>query len=75
LLAYEWPGNVRELRNAIRRAVLLSQQTIELKHLRQVLSPPPPAWQTIYDAPLQKIQQGNSLHDVLDEVVAYLRKR
>jgi DNA-binding NtrC family response regulator len=74
LLAYEWPGNVRELRNAIRRAVLLSQQTIELKHLRQVLSPRPLAWQTMYGAPLQKIQQGTSLHDVIDEVVAYLEK-
>ena len=55
LLAYEWPGNVRELRNTIRRAVLLSQQTM-------------------CGAPLQKIQQGTSLHDVIDEVVAYLEK-
>jgi two-component system nitrogen regulation response regulator GlnG len=74
LLAYEWPGNVRELRNAIRRAVLLSQQTIELKHLRQVLSPHPFAWQTMCGAPLEKIQQGNGLHDVIDEVVSYLEK-
>jgi two-component system nitrogen regulation response regulator GlnG len=74
LLAYEWPGNVRELRNAIRRAVLLSQQTIELKHLRQVLSPQPLAWQTMYGASLEKIQQGNSLHNVIDEVVTSLEK-
>jgi two-component system nitrogen regulation response regulator GlnG len=74
LLAYEWPGNVRELRNAIRRAVLLSQQTIELKHLRQVLSPRPLAWQTMYGASLEKIQQGNSLHEVIDEVVTSLEK-
>jgi two-component system nitrogen regulation response regulator GlnG len=74
LLAYEWPGNVRELRNAIRRAVLLSQQTIELKHLRQVLSQQPFAWQTMYGASLEKIQQGNSLHNVIDDVVMSLEK-
>jgi DNA-binding NtrC family response regulator len=39
LLTYDWPGNVRELRNTIRRAVLLSDEIIELKHVRQILSP------------------------------------
>lgn len=38
LLTYDWPGNVRELRNTIRRAVLLSDEIIELKHVRQILS-------------------------------------
>jgi DNA-binding NtrC family response regulator len=38
LQTYDWPGNVRELRNTIRRAVLLSDEIIELKHVRQILS-------------------------------------
>ncbi|UJS16022.1 MAG: sigma-54 dependent transcriptional regulator [Candidatus Jettenia sp.] len=33
LLEYHWPGNVRELKNVIRRAVLLSGEIIEPKHL------------------------------------------
>ena len=35
LLTYDWPGNVRELRNAVRRAVVLSADTIEKRHLCQ----------------------------------------
>ena len=34
LLAYDWPGNVRELRNAIERAVVLTDaKTIEARDL------------------------------------------
>lgn len=33
LRAYDWPGNVRELRNAIERAVLLGDGTIEVDDL------------------------------------------
>lgn len=33
LLEYDWPGNVRELKNVIRRAVLLSTEVIEERHL------------------------------------------
>src|SRR5437870_1775739 len=46
LLVHDWPGNVRELRNTVRRAVLLSNDVIELQHLRQRAAPPgaaPPA--------------------------------
>jgi transcriptional regulator with GAF, ATPase, and Fis domain len=45
LLVQDWPGNVRELRNAVRRAVLLSHDVIELQHLRQRGAAPaaPPA--------------------------------
>jgi two-component system nitrogen regulation response regulator GlnG len=32
LLSYSWPGNVRELRNAIRRAILLTEDVIEPEH-------------------------------------------
>ena len=38
LLTYEWLGNVRELRNAVRRAVLLSTDVIEKRHLCQPLA-------------------------------------
>ncbi len=34
LLGYEWPGNVRELRNVVRRAVLLSDEWIDVEHLK-----------------------------------------
>ena len=33
LMAYDWPGNVRELRSAIRKAVLLTEHTIDTQHL------------------------------------------
>ena len=33
LLNHGWPGNVRELRSAIRRSVLLADETIEAEHL------------------------------------------
>ena len=39
LLTHNWLGNVRELRNAVRRAVLLSTDIIELKHFRVFVSP------------------------------------
>jgi DNA-binding NtrC family response regulator len=35
LCAYDWPGNVRELRNAVERAMYLSQGApLERRHLR-----------------------------------------
>ncbi|KPA16512.1 acetoacetate metabolism regulatory protein AtoC [Candidatus Magnetomorum sp. HK-1] len=33
LLKYHWPGNVRQLKTSIRRAVLLSDEIIEIQHL------------------------------------------
>ncbi len=38
LLAYNYPGNVRELKHAVERAVVLSQGTIEVKHLPDEIS-------------------------------------
>jgi transcriptional regulator with GAF, ATPase, and Fis domain len=48
LLAYSWPGNVRELRNAVERALILSEGgLINPEHLPTTLDPqkvaPPPA--------------------------------
>jgi DNA-binding NtrC family response regulator len=74
LIAHDWPGNVRELRNAVRRAVLLSTQVIESKHLRQVLSVPSMPSQTNLDPSALKIHQGHSLHDVIHEFTSQLEK-
>jgi two-component system nitrogen regulation response regulator GlnG len=63
LLAYEWPGNVRELRNTVRRAVLLSTSMIEVKHLRQVLSPT-----------TNEIPPGDGLHAIVQKMSARLEK-
>lgn len=74
LLSYAWPGNVRELRNTVRRAVLLSSDTIEGKHLRQGRA----AWTgiaAIIAAPtLPSPYDGRGLHDVISEAVARLEK-
>ena len=44
LLAYAWPGNVRELRNAVERAVILSEGgLITSEHLPMALGRPAPA--------------------------------
>lgn len=74
LLAYEWPGNVRELRNTVRRAVLLSSEVIELKHLRQALTPPQSM--TPAEAALSSVSQHQSyaLHDIVNEVSGQLEK-
>lgn len=68
LLAYDWPGNVRELRNTVRRAVLLSTSTIEVKHLRQVLSPTPNVPQTPAMPP------GDGLHAIVQQMLAHFEK-
>jgi DNA-binding NtrC family response regulator len=74
LLSYTWPGNVRELRNAVRRAVLLCNDFIELKHLRQVLgSSPTPSYPSV-DLSTLKVHQGYSLHEVIRELSAQLEK-
>lgn len=74
LLSYIWPGNVRELRNAVRRAVLLCNDFIELKHLRQVLGPTTTPSYPSFDLSTLKVQQGYSLHDVIRELSAQLEK-
>lgn len=74
LLAYNWPGNVRELRNTVRRAVLLSMELIDVKHLRQVLAPSPGTPPSVSSLPVHRIQQGYSLHEILYEVGAQLEK-
>ena len=74
LLTHNWLGNVRELRNAVRRAVLLSTDIIELKHLRQVLMPTNGAAQATPSLAVQKMHQGYGLHDIVHEVSSHLEK-
>ncbi len=74
LLTHNWLGNVRELRNAVRRAVLLSTDIIELKHLRQVLTPTNGAVQATPSLAVQKMHQGYGLHDIVHEVSSHLEK-
>ncbi len=40
LEAYQWPGNVRELRNAVKQAVLVATDVIEMDHLQVILRLP-----------------------------------
>jgi two-component system nitrogen regulation response regulator GlnG len=74
LLAYDWPGNVRELRNAVRRAVLLSNELIEIKHLRQVLATSAASPYPSHDLSALKMHQGYSLHDIVRELASQLEK-
>jgi transcriptional regulator with PAS, ATPase and Fis domain len=74
LLAYDWPGNVRELRNTVRRAVLLSMDMIELKHLRQAMSPALSTPSITVSAFKPDTKQGFALHDLVSEVTTQLEK-
>ncbi len=74
LQAYDWPGNVRELRNTVRRAVLLSNDTIEEKHLRQAMSPPISSPAGLSLPTLTTAPDGYALHDIISEVTSRLEK-
>jgi DNA-binding NtrC family response regulator len=71
LLTHDWLGNVRELRNAVRRAVLLSTENIELKHIRQGLSSTMPS---VEHTMFPKVQPEYGLYDIVHEVESYLEK-
>ena len=74
LLTYDWPGNVRELRNTVRRAVLLSSRVIDLKHLRQGLTPLPPTLRVAQDTLRQTLQHGQGLHEMVRAMAEQLEK-
>lgn len=74
MLSYDWLGNVRELRNTVRRAVLLSNDLIELKHVQQILGLSPELAKIDANLPVHRLYQGYGLHDVVHEVAAHLEK-
>lgn len=60
LRVYNWPGNVRELRNAIERAVLLSnEETIGWENLTMKSPPKPPEVRVGDLIPLEKIEESH----------------
>jgi DNA-binding NtrC family response regulator len=74
MLAYAWPGNVRELRNAVRRAVLLSNEIIELQHLHKSSAP----WNGLLPMsptlPIDTMLQEHGLHEMMREATADLER-
>lgn len=74
LQTYDWPGNVRELRNAVRRAVLLTEREVEQKHLSQALSVERPAPTARMDLPIMSMQQGCGLHEIVSQMSGELEK-
>jgi DNA-binding NtrC family response regulator len=58
----------------VRRAVLLCNDFIELKHLRQVLGSSTTPSYPSFDPSTLKVQQGYSLHEVVRELSAQLEK-
>jgi DNA-binding NtrC family response regulator len=76
LLVHDWPGNVRELRNTVRRAVLLSEERIDLQHLRQRRSPQaePRVETHTVAVPEEPRDLGRGFHDIIQEAVAKLEK-
>ena len=77
LRAHDWPGNVRELLNVIKRAVLLSDGTIQPNDLRAAIDSPTQAAPTPVDTPaLDRVLQGPwSLKDLTREYVRHLEQR
>ncbi len=57
LKEYPWPGNVRELRNAVHRAVLLSMDTIDVRHIMGAVQPLDLANTGSYGSNLTMMQQ------------------
>ena len=73
LLTHAWPGNVRELRNTVRRAVLLSQDAITLRHIRQMPQPGscPDAALSLAELS-QHVPEGYGLSDVVRQATVWL---
>ena len=74
MTSYDWPGNVRELRNAVRRAVLLSNDIIELKHIQQILGRAAKPMAADSSVHVSKLYRGYGLHAVVHEMAAHLEK-
>lgn len=65
-LRYDWPGNLRELRNAVRRAVLLTEDNGTVNEEALLIEGADP--KEITDNPAENGQQPDSEKDLLKEV-------
>jgi len=74
LLTYDWPGNVRELRNTVRRAVLLSTDVIEKRHLCQPSARTAKDLDVEFPCPDVYGSKGGGLSDIVDQATAELEK-
>jgi DNA-binding NtrC family response regulator len=74
LLTYDWPGNVRELRNAVRRAVVLSADSIEKRHLCQPSENMTKGVDLEPNLSAVNEPRGRSLSAIVDQVTAELEK-
>ena len=43
---YNWPGNVRELENVVQRAIIMSEDSIDIEQLPDYLKYPTPNFKT-----------------------------
>jgi len=70
LLAYSWPGNVRELRNAVERALILSDgRPVTPEHLSMPAEAPPPVTEGPAVVPQGFPSQGFDLEAAERELV------
>src|SRR5262249_28161496 len=74
LLTYAWPGNVRELRNTIRRAVLLSTDMIDKRHLCQPGPAPERHLTAVASLPAEWERPGTSLAAMRTTATATVEK-
>jgi len=60
LQRYEWPGNVRELENAVQRAIIMSEHSIDIEQLPDYLKFPAPGKNAISKT-LQQVEKEHIL--------------
>jgi len=68
LKQYAWPGNIRELMHAVKRAVVLASDTIEVQHLPPEILEHRPQPQVLSDPEPQPSAALRSLKEICQEV-------
>jgi len=58
---YHWPGNVRELENVVQRAIIMSEDIIEIEQLPDYLKYPTPEASSIFKS-LQQVEKEHILN-------------